>query len=119
MSHYVEKSRPSFLGAIIRFFIAAIVLVATSYIVPGFFVAGFWTAFLAAIVIAAIDYLISAAFNFNASPFGRGVVGFLVSALIIYLTQFIVGGVVVSIWGAILAAFVIGVLDIIIPVRLM
>ncbi|MCX7883810.1 MAG: phage holin family protein [Caloramator sp.] len=105
--------------AVIRFFVAAIVLSVTSYIVPGFFVAGFWTAFLAAVVIAIIDYLISVAFNFNASPFGRGVVGFLVSALIIYLTQFIVGGVVVSLWGAILAALVIGLLDIIIPVRLM
>ncbi|QCX32521.1 phage holin family protein [Caloramator sp. E03] len=119
MADTSNERHHSFLGVIIRFFVAAIVLLITSFLVPGFFVAGMGTAILAAIVIALLDYLIAALFNFNASPFGKGLVGFLVSALIIYLTQFVVKGVAVSVWGAILAALVIGLIDMIIPTRIM
>ena len=42
--------------------------------------------------------------------------GFLVSALVIYLAQFIVGGVSVSVLGALLAALVIGIIDLFIPI---
>lgn len=38
------------------------------------------------------------------------------SALVIYLAQFIVGGVSVSILGALLAALVIGIIDLFIPI---
>ena len=41
--------------------------------------------------------------------------GFLVSALVIYLAQFIVGGVSVSVLGALLA-LVIGIIDLFIPI---
>lgn len=114
-----EEKRVSFLGIIIRFIAAAIVLSLTSFIVPGFFIAGFGTAILAAIVIALLDYLFTALFKFDASPFGRGITGFLVSALIIYLTQYIVKGVIVSVWGALIAALVIGIIDLIIPARVL
>lgn len=70
---------------------------------------------MAAIVISALDYLIGLVFKLDASPFGRGIVGFLIAAIIIYLTQFIVAGVSVTAWGAILAALVIGIIDAIVP----
>jgi uncharacterized membrane protein YvlD (DUF360 family) len=51
------------------------------------------------------------------TPFGRGIVGFLASAAVIWLAQFIVGGVEVTVIGAILAALVIGIIDLFIPVN--
>ncbi|MGV2787023.1 phage holin family protein, partial [Clostridium perfringens] len=69
-----------------------------------------------ALVIALIGWAIEGIFGKKVTPFGRGIVGFLVSALVIYLAQFIVGGVSVSVLGALLAALVIGIIDLFIPV---
>ena len=88
-----------------------------SWLVPGFAVSGFITALVAALVIAAVDYLIERVFGFDASPFGRGISGFLVSAAIIYVAQFFVTGMAVSLWGAIIAALVIGLVDMLLPTR--
>ena len=56
-------------------------------------------------------------FKIDASPFGRGIVGFIVSAIIIYLTQFLVPGMSISIWGAVIASLIIGIIDAILPVN--
>jgi len=110
-----NKDERRWLGIIIRFVVAAIVLMVTSLITPGFSNMGFGTALLAAIVIAVIDYVIQKLFKMDASPFGRGIVGFLLSALVIYLTQFFVPGMEVNVFGAIVAALIIGIIDAIIP----
>ncbi len=55
----------------------------------------------------------------DASPFGKGVKGFIIAAVIIYFAQFLVPHMRVSIIGAILAALVIGVLDAVFPSRAM
>ena len=55
----------------------------------------------------------------DASPMGKGIKGFIVAAIIIYLTQFLVPNMSVSIIGALLAAVVIGIIDAIIPGRVM
>ncbi|MBM7581776.1 uncharacterized membrane protein YvlD (DUF360 family) [Caldicoprobacter guelmensis] len=109
----------SWLGIIIRFVVAAVVLMVTALLTPGFSNIGFGTALLAAIVIAAMDYVIQKLFKIDASPFGRGIVGFLLSALIIYLTQFLVPGMRINVFGAIVAALIIGIIDAIIPTHVM
>lgn len=108
------------IGFIIRFAVAAIVLMITAYFVPGFRMrGGFMTAIVGALVIAAADYLIEKLFNFDASPLGRGISGFLVSAAVIYFAQYFVSGMEVSLWGAMIGALVIGLIDSIIPTRIM
>jgi len=102
---------------IIRFVVAAIVLMIVGFLVPGFSVNGFWPAIMAAVVIAVIGWLIESMFGDRISPYNRGIVGFLVSALVIYLTQFLVEGFRVTILGALLASLVIGIIDLFIPVR--
>lgn len=104
------------LGAIIRFIISAIVLLVVGWIVPNFTVGGFWSALFLAIAIALIGWIIEGIFGKNVSPFGRGVVGFLTSALVIWLAQFIVSGVDVTLIGAIVAALVIGIIDLFVPI---
>jgi putative membrane protein len=105
-----------FLGHAVRFIVSALVLLLVGALVPQFEVGGFWSALFLALVIALFGWVIEGIFGKRINPFGRGIVGFLVSALVIYLAQFIVGGVTVSIIGAILAALVIGIIDLFLPV---
>jgi putative membrane protein len=106
------------LGMIIRFIVSAIVLLLVGFLVPGFAVAGFWWALVAAIAIAIIGYLVEALFGKNISPQNRGIVGFLTAAVVIYLSQFIVPGITVTIFGALLASLVIGIIDAFVPTKL-
>lgn len=105
-----------FLGTIVRFIVAALVLIVTDWFVPGFDVGGFWSALFLAIVIAIVAWILEGIFGRRISPFGRGIVGFLTSALVIWFAQFIVGGVRSTMLGAILAALVIGIIDLFIPI---
>lgn len=108
------------IGFIIRFVVAAIVLMVTAYFVPGFSMrGGFTTALVGALVIAAADFLIEKLFKFDASPLGRGISGFLVSAAVIYFAQYFVPGMEVSLLGAIIGALVIGLVDTVLPTRVM
>ncbi|WP_010272405.1 phage holin family protein [Paenibacillus senegalensis] len=106
----------NFLAHLVRFIVSALVLMFVGWIVPNFTVGGFWSAFFLAIVIAIVGWIIEGIFGRRITPFGRGIVGFLVSALIIWIAQFIVGGVSVTFLGALLAALVIGIIDLFIPI---
>ena len=65
-----------------------------------------------------MGWLIEVILGRAVSPYARGIVGFLVSAVVIYATKFIVPGMTVSIAGALLAAFVIGLVDMFVPTTL-
>ncbi|MFX3633016.1 MAG: phage holin family protein [Candidatus Pristimantibacillus sp.] len=106
----------SFLGHVVRFIVSALVLMVVSWIVPQFSVGGFWSALFLALVIAALGWIIEGIFGKKVTPFGRGIVGFIASVVVIWVAQFIVGGVDVTWLGAILAALVIGIIDLFIPV---
>ena len=100
---------------IVRFIVAAIVLGITAFFTPGFTIAGIWPLLIGAAVIAIMDFLILKVSGINASAFGRGFSGFILSAIIIYLTQFFVAGYSVSFWGALIGAIIYGIVDAIIP----
>jgi len=118
-SEQQEGKGQSWIGIIIRFIVAAVVLMITAAVTPGFKSMGFGTALVAALIIAALDYVIQKLFKIDASPFGRGLSGFILSAVIIYITQFFVRGMELNLLGAVIAALVIGIIDAIIPTRVM
>ena len=97
--------------------ITSIVVAIAAYFTPGFTIDGLWSLLLAAVVIGILDYLVQRFTGIDASPFGRGIAGFLVAAIILYVTKFIVPGFNISLWGAIIGALVIGVVDAIMPGR--
>lgn len=103
------------LGTLVRFVVSALVLMFVGLVVPGFYIAGFWTAILAAIVIAALGWVTERLFGHRVSPYGRGIVGFIVSAVVIFVAQAVVPGMRVTILGALLAALVIGIIDLFVP----
>jgi putative membrane protein len=119
MADTYESRRPGFFSIILRIIVNSIVLLVVSALVRGFSVSGWGTAILAAAVIAILDYLIESIFKIDASPFGRGITGFIVAAAILYLTQFVIAGFSVTLWGAIIGALLIGVFNLIIPGRVM
>jgi putative membrane protein len=106
------------LGLIIRFVVSALVLLVMGLILPGFRVFGFLNALLAAVVIAVLGYLVELLMGRKVSPQARGLVGFLTSAVVIWVAQFLVPTMQVSILGALLAALVIGVVDAFVPTEL-
>jgi uncharacterized membrane protein YvlD (DUF360 family) len=106
-------------GILIRLVVAAIVLAITAFLTPGFNIANIWALVFGAVVLAILDYLIAKVTGIEASPFGKGIVGFITAAVIIYATQFFVAGFNVSLWGAIIGALVFGIVDAIIPGKAM
>mgnify|MGYP001199819334 FL=1 len=115
-----DKTKDWDIGEIlIRILVTAIVVGIAAFLTPGFSINNLWSLILAAVVIALLDYLVQKFTGVNASPFGRGMTGFIVAAIILYATKFIVPGFNISVWGAIIGAIVIGIIDVIIPGRAM
>jgi len=107
-------------GVIIRFVVSALVLIVVSWISPGFMVkGGFLGALIAAAVIALLGYVGEILLGTRISPQSKGIVGFVAAAVVIYLAQFIIPGLLsVSIIGALISAFIIGLIDTLVPTML-
>lgn len=105
------------LGLVIRFVVSALVLIVVSWLSPGFVVrGGFVGALIAAVVIAVLGYIAEALLGERISPQNRGLVGFITAAVVIYLAQFIIPSLLsVSLVGALISAFVIGLIDAFVP----
>lgn len=115
-SNVTSSSTMGTIGQIIwRFVAAAIVLAITAFFTPGFSISNFWALAVAAVVLTVIDYLIVKFTGLHASPFGKGFVGFALSAIVLYATQFFVAGYTISWIAAIIGALVYGVVDYFIP----
>ncbi len=98
-----------------RLVTAAIVLGITAFFTPGFQISNIWALAAAAIVLSVIDYLISKFTGLHASPFGKGFVGFVLSAIVLYVTQYFVAGYTISWMAAIIGALIYGVVDYFLP----
>lgn len=115
-SHSQSKNGASTIGQIIgRLATAAIVLAITAFFTPGFQINNIWTLAIAAIVLTLIDYLIVKFTGLHASPFGKGFVGFVLSAVVLYVTQYFVAGYTISWMAAIIGAVIYGVVDYFLP----
>jgi putative membrane protein len=107
------------LGAIVRFVVSALVLMFVAWITPGVRVSGFWGALLASLVIAGLGWIAQALLGRGASPATRGLTGFIAAAVVIWLTGALFPGwLSVTWWGAAIAAFVIGLVDSVVPTEL-
>jgi putative membrane protein len=103
-----------------RFIASAVVLAVTAFVTPGFRINGLWAVVLAAIVLSVLDYIVSRTLHVDATPFGRGLTGFVAAVVIIYAINFILPGYYhVTFFGAILGALVYGIVDMLIPGKAM
>lgn len=107
------------IGLIVRFIVSALVLMLVSWILPGISVRGFTGALIAAVVIAVLGYVVESLLGKKVSPYGRGAVGFISAAVVIYFAQYIIPSYLsVSLIGSLLAAFVVGLVDAFVPTAL-
>lgn len=114
--HIQENNGTSTVWQIVgRLITAAIVLAITAFFTPGFAINNIWSLAIAAVVLTVLDYLIVKFTGLNASPFGKGFVGFVLSAVILYVTQYFVTGYSISWLAAIIGALIYGIVDYLIP----
>jgi len=98
-----------------RLVAAAVVLAITAFFTPGFTIDNVWALAIAAVVLTVLDYLVAKFTGIQASPFGKGFVGFALAAITLYVTQFFVAGYSISWMAAIIGALIYGVVDYFIP----
>lgn len=98
-----------------RFVVAAIILGITAFFTPGFSINNIWSLVISALVLTVMDYLIVKFTGLHAMAFGKGFVGFVLAAVILYATQFFVAGYTISWIAAIIGALIYGVIDYIMP----
>lgn len=110
------NNNTSTFGQIIgRLVTAGIVLAITAFFTPGFTINNIWALIFSAIVLTIIDYLIVKFTGLDATPFGKGFVGFILAAVTLYVTQYFVAGYTISWIAAIIGALIYGIVDYIIP----
>ena len=115
-THSQTRSGASMIWQIVgRLVSAAIVLAITAFFTPGFQINNIWTLIAAAVVPTVIDYLIVKFTGLHASSFGKGFVGFVLSAIVLYVTQYFVAGYTISWMAAIVGALIYGVVDYFLP----
>ena len=111
-----SSARPNtFTGVIFRFVTSAVILAITAFFTPGFTISNVWSLALAAVVLTVIDYLIVRFTGLHASAFGKGFVGFILAAVVLYVTQYFVVGYSISWIAAIIGALIYGVVDYFVP----
>ncbi len=98
-----------------RMITAGIILAITAFFTPGFQISNIWALAIATAVLSIMDFVIAKFTGLKASPFGKGFVGFVLSAVVLYVTQFFVAGYVISWMAAIIGALIYGVVDYFLP----
>ncbi|MDO5717254.1 MAG: phage holin family protein [Tissierellia bacterium] len=100
---------------IIKVLVSALAIFIAALLPLGFKVENFGAAIVAAIVIGILDWAINKFTGIDASPFGRGAVGFITAAIIIFLTGRLVDGFHATVMGSLVGALILGVVNMIIP----
>lgn len=115
-THVQGKNGTSTIWQIVgRLITAAIVLAITAFFTPGFSINNIWSLAVAAVVLTILDYLVVKFTGLNATPFGKGFVGFILAAVTLYVTQYFVAGYSISWLAAIIGALIYGIVDYLIP----
>ena len=100
---------------IIRFISSLSNFAVTVFFTPNFQITSFPILIISSIVITLLDYLMSIVTGIHDIPIGRGFVGFISAAIIIYVTQFFVDGYYISIISSLIAAAMYGIIDSLLP----
>ena len=98
-----------------RLLTSAVILAITAFFTPGFSINNIWSLIIAAIVLTVIDFLITKFTGLHARAFGKGFVGVVLAAIVLYITQYFVAGYAISWIAAIIGALIYGAVDYFIP----
>lgn len=102
---------------IIRFIGSVSIFAVTVFFTPNFDIQSFPILILSSLFIIIIDYIISIITGIHDIPLGRGIVGFVAAAIIIYSAQYFVDGYYISVVSSLIAAAIYGLIDSMLPNR--
>ena len=100
---------------LIRIITSSSIFAITVFFTPNFKISSFPIFILSAICIIVLDYLMSIITGIHDIPLGRGIVGFISAAIIIYITQFFIDGYYITIVSSLIAAAIYGIIDSMLP----
>ena len=94
---------PQFVGRLIT---AIVILGITAFFTPGFTTSSIWVVALAVLLLTAFDFVISSFTSLFTHPIVKGIIGFVLCAITLYIVQYVVTGYGISWISALLGALV-------------
>ena len=98
-----------------RLITAAIVLAITAFFTPGFATSSIWVVALAVLLLTVFDFAISTFTALFTHPIVKGIIGFVLCAITLYVVQYVVTGYGISWIAALLGALVYAIVDYMLP----
>ena len=103
---------PQFVGRLIT---AIIVLGITAFFTPGFATSSIWVVALAVLLLTVFDFVISTFTALFTHPIVKGIIGFVLCTITLYVVQYVVTGYGISWIAALLGALVYAIVDYMLP----
>lgn len=98
-----------------RLITAIIILGITAFFTPGFTMSNILVIILAIFILTLCDFFISSFSSAFSHPLAKGIVGFVLCAITLYIVQYLVTGFAISWVSAILGALVYAIVDYMLP----
>ena len=98
-----------------RLLTAIIVLSITAFFTPGFTFSSIWIIALAVLLLTLFDFAISTFTSLFSHPVVKGIIGFVLCAITLYVVQYVVTGYAISWISALLGALVYAIVDYMLP----
>ena len=98
-----------------RLLTAIIVLSITAFFTPGFTFSSIWIIALAVLLLTLFDFAISTFTSLFSHPVVKGIIGFVLCAITLYVVQYVVTGYATSWISALLGALVYAIVDYMLP----
>lgn len=103
---------PQFIGRLIT---AIVILGITAFFTPGFTASSVWIVVLAILLLTAFDFAISTFTSLFTHPIVKGIIGFILCTITLYVVQYVVTGYGISWISALLGALVYAIVDYMLP----
>ena len=107
-----KNQLPQFVGRLIT---AIIILGITAFFTPGFTTSSIWIIALAVLLLTVCDFTISTFTALFTHPIVKGIIGFVLCTITLYVVQYIVTGYGISWISALLGALVYAIVDYMLP----
>jgi putative membrane protein len=110
-----RRAMQRWFGSIVRFTVTSLILIFVTYAVPSIVSLSAYNAIFVGFITALLGWICERISGFDLSPYKRGIIGFIVSSFVIYFAGYFLMDDRITIPGALLSAFVIGIVDMFVP----
>ena len=107
--------KTKFIQFIGRLITAIVILSITAFFTPGFTSSNIWLIVSAVLILTLFDFIISSFIKLFSHPIVKGVIGFVLCAITLYVIQYIIIGYSISFVSSLLGALVYAIVDYMLP----